>query len=218
MRTPYRQVDKELERLKRRINAAFGNFALAPFDQLNTITTVKRSSAKLYEKLDSENEAAYKRIAKTAYEDALSDARSAGFEQKKRTDPVLLIAALLVAYNAVTKYVYKHEVERKRMRLVEALMSDSGKQAMREDIRRAANAWWRQSQQYAIDTEDEAVIAAFSDCGVEKVKWIATIDERTCKTCRDRNGKIYPIDKVPDKPHYNCRCYLLPIKDLAEKP
>lgn len=190
----------------------FGNLALAPFDQLNTITTVKKKTEKLYEKLDSENESAYKRIAKTAYADALLDARDAGFKQKKKTDPLLVIAVLLAAYNAVTKYVYKHEVERKRMRLVEALMSDTDKQAMREDIRRAANAWWRQSQQYAIDVEDEAVLTAFSDCGVQRVKWIATLDDRTCKTCRERNGKIYPIDKVPDKPHYNCRCYLLPIK------
>lgn len=190
----------------------FGSLALAPFDQLNTITTVKKKTEKLYEKLDSENESAYKRIAKTAYADALLDARDAGFKQKKKTDPLLVIAVLLAAYNAVTKYVYKHEVERKRMRLVEALMSDTGKQAMREDIRRAANAWWRQSQQYAIDVEDEAVLTAFSDCGVQCVKWIATLDDRTCKTCRERNGKIYPIDKVPDKPHYNCRCYLLPIK------
>jgi SPP1 gp7 family putative phage head morphogenesis protein len=44
--------------------------------------------------------------------------------------------------------------------------------------------------------------------GIEEVEWVAEDDSRTCKICRERNGKVYKIDEIPPKPHYNCRCTL----------
>ena len=81
-----------------------------------------------------------------------------------------------------------------------------------DSLRRAANLWWTQTQQYGITVVDEATLKAFKDMGVKKVKWIAELDRRTCKICRDRNGAIYELSKVPQKTHYNCRCYLEPVE------
>ena len=39
--------------------------------------------------------------------------------------------------------------------------------------------------------------------------WKANIDEKTCKECRDKHGKIYSTDEIvnPEPPlHPNCRC------------
>ncbi|HOY64455.1 MAG TPA: minor capsid protein, partial [bacterium] len=46
--------------------------------------------------------------------------------------------------------------------------------------------------------------------GVTKVEWMAVGDERMCPVCRELDGKIYPIDKVPNIPsHPHCRCQIL---------
>lgn len=55
----------------------------------------------------------------------------------------------------------------------------------------------------------------FKRYGVEKVEWVAALDERMCPTCGSYHGKIYDIDKVPDCPaHPNCRCTTIPYIDV----
>ena len=81
-----------------------------------------------------------------------------------------------------------------------------------ESLQRTANLWWTQTAQYGIDVVDEATLRAYMDMGVDRVRWVATLDKKTCKVCRDRDNKIYEILKVPKKTHYNCRCYLEPVR------
>ncbi|WP_340701662.1 portal protein [Brevibacillus borstelensis] len=51
----------------------------------------------------------------------------------------------------------------------------------------------------------------YSEAGFSRVEWSAVIDARTCPTCIERNGKVYPIDDHPNIPaHPRCRCSLLP--------
>ncbi|UED72147.1 portal protein [Brevibacillus sp. HD3.3A] len=51
----------------------------------------------------------------------------------------------------------------------------------------------------------------YADAGFTKVEWSAVIDARTCPVCRERHGKVYPIDEHPDIPaHPRCKCTLLP--------
>ena len=76
-------------------------------------------------------------------------------------------------------------------------------------------AWLNMTLQAMIDVEDAAVLRAYLDSGVPRVKWIAELDGRECAVCRKRNNKIYPIDSVPGKPHFRCRCYLQSV--LSEK-
>jgi len=45
----------------------------------------------------------------------------------------------------------------------------------------------------------------YREVGVKKVKWITAHDERTCPECAPRDGKVYPIDAVPEE-HPGGRC------------
>jgi len=45
----------------------------------------------------------------------------------------------------------------------------------------------------------------YREVGVRKVKWITAHDERTCPECAPRDGKVYPIDAVPEE-HPGGRC------------
>jgi SPP1 gp7 family putative phage head morphogenesis protein len=81
-----------------------------------------------------------------------------------------------------------------------------------ESLRKAANLWWTQTVQYGISTVDEATLKGFKDMGVKDVRWIAADDEKTCPECGARDNQIYKIDKIPPKPHYGCRCYIVPVK------
>jgi SPP1 gp7 family putative phage head morphogenesis protein len=52
----------------------------------------------------------------------------------------------------------------------------------------------------------------FKRYGIEKVKWLATDDERECDECGAHDGEEYPIDGAPEIPaHPNCRCILIPV-------
>ena len=44
--------------------------------------------------------------------------------------------------------------------------------------------------------------------------WIAVLDIKTCRKCRDCHGQIYQMDEVPDLElplHFHCRCEIKPI-------
>lgn len=61
---------------------------------------------------------------------------------------------------------------------------------------------------------NESSKKAYKDSGCEKVQIWAATDERTCKVCSSKHGKIYNIKEVPTLPlHSNCRCTILPIID-----
>ena len=45
----------------------------------------------------------------------------------------------------------------------------------------------------------------------EKIVWETEKDLRVCEVCRNRDGKVYELKRVPKKPHYNCRCWLRPF-------
>lgn len=125
------------------------------------------------------------------------------------------IEVILAQYNFTTGYLYYPEAERKRLRIYEQMMTAkqySDHKQYNKWLHTGANLWYKQSLQYAIDLEDYVTETIWKDAGVKYVEWIAEIDERTCHVCRDRDGTIYPIDKVPEKPHYLCRCYTIPAK------
>jgi SPP1 gp7 family putative phage head morphogenesis protein len=79
-------------------------------------------------------------------------------------------------------------------------------------LQRAANLWWTQTSQYGITVVDKAMLQAYEDMGVKRVRWNARIDGRECKVCRERHKKIYKISEVPEKTHYRCRCYFEPVE------
>lgn len=182
--------DKKIERLKTKITKLFQRFqATMKFDELNLI----KSTKKLYQELEELNEETYLEIANEVYKEVNPEGK--GLSKK-------WLLLLLASYNPTMKYIYTHEVERKCARLYEALLSTKRK----KELITAFNVWFRQTTWFGIDVTDQAVIQAFTDKGVKKLKWNTQNDEKVCEVCRSRNGKIYPIDKIPAK-HPNCRCY-----------
>lgn len=55
-------------------------------------------------------------------------------------------------------------------------------------------------------------VASYDEAGAKKVKWVTVGDGRVRKEHKLRNGKIYPIDKIPDR-GFNCRCGFIPVFD-----
>ena len=167
-------------------------------DELNVI----RSSEKLYDTLAEANMTAFLKLARARYKDIT------GKVADETISPEWLLLFLL-GYNPVTEYVYENEVIRKRERFTESMISSANKLAV---IRRATSLWLGQTEQYLVLVEDAAVLEAYKANGVKRVRWVTQKDEKTCSTCNPRNGITYAINKVPPKPHRNCRCYLVPVE------
>ena len=56
----------------------------------------------------------------------------------------------------------------------------------------------------------------FYKYGIEIVRIMGVLDEKTCEICDEYIGKEYPIDKIvigkQVSSHISCRCYLLPVR------
>lgn len=47
---------------------------------------------------------------------------------------------------------------------------------------------------------------------IRGVKWLATLDSRTCRECGSLDGRVFPVDGGRRPPaHLNCRCVTVPI-------
>ena len=210
----YRLADKLLEQLKKLIRREFNRLGIFGFDELNA-PRVTRETIALFDRLMRENKAQYLRAAKKAYADAVALAVAAGYKEtnEDKIDEQWLIG-FLGAYNFVSGYLYESEAERKRLRLAEQMMTAKEYQSRtqyNDSLRRSANLWWTQTAHYMLDAVDTATLLAYKVMGVKKVIWHTNIDGRECKTCRERNGEVYPISNVPHKAHRNCRCYITPV-------
>ena len=57
--------------------------------------------------------------------------------------------------------------------------------------------------------------AAAARNGYAYGRWIATKDERTCRICASRHGRIYRLDQMVGSLHPRCRCVLSPVATEA---
>ena len=137
-------------------------------------------------------------------------------DDTERIDEKKIVDLVLGGYNPVTGYVYGRELDRKRSRLVEEILTAvqmQDRERYENVLRKAANLFYTQSMQYAIDIADETLKAEMKKHGITEVVWLTEQDEKVCAECHARDGKIYKIDKIPPKPHYNCRCITVPVFD-----
>ena len=210
----YRLADKLLEQLKKLIRREFNRFAIFGFDELN-VPRVTQETVELFNRLMAENNKRYLQAAQRACLDAKALVLAAGYEEKDVPIPdEAWLVGFLGAYNLVSGYLYEPEAERKRLRLAEQILTAKEYQnrtLYNDSLRRSANLWWTQTLHYMLDAVDESTLDTYKLMGVERVGWHTNIDGHECKICRDRHGKIYDIDKVPDKAHRNCRCRLTPV-------
>ena len=204
----YKLLDKLLANEMKRIRASFNHIGSMGFDELNVVNT-RKATQKMYDTFLKDNEGIYLKVAKDAYKRATDGGKKTEIDRE-------WLVGVLAGYNLVTGYLYNSEADRKRLRLNEQILTAreyGNRQMLHESLRRSANLWWTQTTQYGISVVDEATIKGFKDMGVKRVQWIAADDEKTCATCGARDNKIYPINKIPPKPHYGCRCYVVPVKE-----
>ena len=179
------------------------------FDEMN-ITGIKKHVRKLYKKVYKIIKNEFFNVLNPLYKEIYEEALALGFDGDLRDLDEAWIEEFFDEYNPVTKYVFNNEIERKESRLFEALVASSLEKT--QNYKTAENLLKRQVRQYAIDLEDSVAKTVYKDIGVEKVRWVAEIDHKTCGVCAEMNGEIFPLDDAPPKQHYNCRCGYIPVK------
>ena len=193
MKTPYSKTDKTIAYLNKKYAKLFRS--LTSFDELNVIQV----SHEIYDEVLQLIELESTRLVKSVYDKY----RVGGSISVENANAIVL--ALLIAYNPVTKYIFKNELERKRARFAEGVISSD---APREEVELARRLLAAMTRYFEEDATFEALVEAYRDDGVEKVRWITAVDERRCAECKSRHNKIYDIDDIPPKPHRFCRCYV----------
>ena len=193
----YRLSDAATELLNRRATKRFEDAkdkaAKDGFDELSVLSVTRE----LYDQLEADNRQVYLELAQERYQEA---------EPHGEEPPDLAwLLALLAAYSTVSKVVYNNEVDRKRGYTAEGINSSTAKVT---EFRRGLHYWADFTGQFADEITDEVTLKAYRDAGVKKVEWHTVLDGKECETCKERDGKIYPISAVPPKTHKRCRCWL----------
>ena len=187
----YEYADAQIRRLNKIFIREFTNVKTVNHDELNVIRYVKD----MYKRMDKTTRNAFIKIARNKYPDLT-------------IDEALFI---LYEYDQITKYVYDHEVERKAARFTEAFIATKGNAT---ETKKALRLWADMIKQYSISITDYAQIERYKADGIKHIVWMTEDDERVCAECISRGNKKYHIDKIPTKPHYGCRCYFIPAKDI----
>lgn len=196
MQTPYSITDKVIKYLQGKLAKLFLN--VLSFDELNVINVSHEIYDKAYRLIEQEAV----RLAQLVYK---KYRRSSEEDKQGTLDALAFVVAQAEAYNPVTKYVFKNELERKRSRFVEGTIASETPTA---EVALAKRLMLALVIQFLDDLTFAATIKAFKDNGAEAVRWITYEDSRRCKVCRARHNVIYPIDNIPPKPHIHCRCWI----------
>lgn len=229
----YSAADQAIQIMNRDMLRDFGKLKTSKLDELHILRDVTEVYRKQAQK-------ARKRYYEIGFEAFLLGLFLCGIQGKKAQQMAEKaispewVDAFLKDINLVTGFRFDTETERKAQRLAEALTAESeraedgassgggrrpaapvsGKDLL---IDRAIKDWSRQVGQYAIDITDAALMEAYEAAEMPDVKWISVEDNRRCTECRERHGKIFPLDEVPPKPHWGCRCKLVPAGEVTEE-
>lgn len=169
---------------------------------------VTRLLTSLYVQIDTDAKYEMYLLAEEQYE---TFAEELGVEELDEGFEDLFLENILSNPDPITKYTYDTEVYRKRDRAIEAVNATTGVQKKQAELDKAMRFLSQMFEQYIDNVAYEAALKAFKDAGIKYVKWITMADDRVCADCKARNGKIYPIDKLPPKSHWRCRCQCIPL-------
>lgn len=194
MRNPYKTTDKVIAYLNKRYIKLFEKAKALSFDEQNVISV----SHEIYDTALEETKRELARLSKKIYDRYALD-------EGKEIDGTAFVVALMLAYDPTTKYVYENEVDRKRARFAESVISSD---TPLEEIMASQRLWAAMNKVFADEVTFQAMIQAYKDGGVKRVKWVTSPDESRCKVCASMHGKIYGINNIPSKPHRNCRCWV----------
>lgn len=187
----YSYTDKALKYLRRYYIREFDTAKMRiRADTLNVISVSKE----LYDDISAETERVFRKIAKWKYHQICGEDFIIG----------MWLSGLLNNPDPLTGYVWQNDIDRKRAYFAESVLSG---ESLDKAVKKALRYWYQSQKQYADIITDAAALQAYSDTQIQFVKWRTADDCKVCAVCNDRDGRIYPIDHVPRKPHYNCRCY-----------
>lgn len=254
----YEYIDKNIETVKKNIKAYFHNsrLGLLKFDELN-VSRIESEVDELFDKVERQADRLIEGEIK-------SMSKKYGFMPNEFTT-----AEIFSIYNPTTLYVHKYEMERKRERYKENVLSSligSGQVEVKgkptdksitggnvvkggtfgdttnpnnkvnvgnssktlfdlsfpkslmttallsipflKAVQTVVNNINRQIEETAVEGERYMYVEHGKNIGKEYVRWVTEHDDRVCGDCEERDGKIYPIDAVPPRPHHGCRCEL----------
>lgn len=200
-----------LSKLRKEVN----RLDVMGFDQLNA-PTVTKLTKEMIERLLKNNKQAFIKIAKDASEEAQEDIQAIGIMAKPIPVDGKYVDEVLDSYNPVTNYLYYPEADRKRSRLAEAILTAiavNSRNDYHKELKKFASLWHTQTLQYGETMVDKIRLDTFKKNGIKYVMWQSEHDNKVCSVCKERNGKTYPIGNIPTKPHYRCRCWLVPMKE-----
>lgn len=195
----YEYTDKILVIMRKQFIRIFNKYrSQLKIDELNVLN----GSKAMYDELEEIAELYFLRIAQRYYKN---------YAKNSHTDIDRdWLLDMLEDYEPTVEYVYLHEVERKKARFAESLIASKDK---KKAFDTALRYWNDMTTQFAVLITDKAVVTAHKDNGVSRVRWYTVQDERRCAKCKKLHGKVFNIDKIPPKPHWRCRCYIIPIKN-----
>lgn len=219
----YGPCDRAIQRMNRENLRDFSRMKMAKWDQVNVIRTVKETYSRAQKRAQNE----YVQVAYEAYMIMAAMCDMDPKEAKKKARAVITavwVEQFLDEPDPVTLYAFNAETERKAQRLAETIAgvlevrNGSGKVPARfttvdAEIDKALRDWTRQTGQYAIEVTDAAAVQAMQDAGVDGAIWMTERDGRVCSDCHQLDGVWFPLDEVPVKPHYGCRCRLIPAAE-----
>lgn len=181
----------------------------AMFDELNV----------LYRQIDSYGRDIFLTIAQESFDDEV--------EKKYRHFQEDFLLLILDEPNPYTTVTYSKELERRAERFSEQITAAINRSLQSEDrrnengikiplqseikdlFRKEFNSLSLLFDSYMIDTVDKAREAAFEEDGIRRVRWVTILDGKECEYCRKLNGHVFPVKRVPTKPHPHCRCYTI---------
>lgn len=169
---------------------------------------VSRELTALYRQLDADFRYELRLLTKEQYAEM---GKSVGLEEPDEGFEDLFLAHILTEPDPITHYAYDAELLRKRDRAIEAVNAVSGAQNKQAELDKAMRFFSQMTGQYIDTVAYEAAVKAYKDAGIRYVKWVTQTDEKVCAECEAKSGKIYPIDKIPKRPHWRCRCECRPL-------
>lgn len=213
--TPYHLADLTITQINKRTLRRFmrvrQKMISGGFDELNVINSLDS----LYKALREDARNALHELWMLRYLEAWKE-----YNRKNRKNPDedelddlvdMHLAKLLEEPNPVTRYIYETEIQRKRDRAKESIDAAPTISEKKYEIDKAMRYWVQMNKWYADFTAQDAEVQALKDLDAEAVMRHELDDTRTCSTCRDADGDIYPINKIPPLPHPGCRRWFTPV-------
>lgn len=206
MPEPYRIADIEIETLSRRIlretAAARRRLSVLKFDELNVL---KETDA-LYETIGRESRKVFHETYFLRYLEIWNWLKGTKPDEEKLDGLVeMYLTGLWEDPDERTHYAFGPELDRKRDRAKEAIVSVPTKVQKQLELEKAARYVIQQGAWYCDFCSQDAEIQAMKDAGVQWVMRHEMDDEKTCSICREADGRVYRIENIPPLEHLRCR-------------